>query len=125
VTTETPTSARQIAHDYVQAWLRGDVETALSFIADDIVCEAPNRVIEGLAGYREFLTPFATALLSSELIDVLADDTHAATAYRVETPFAKDYRGMEYLTVHAGKITHAISVFDLSPIIAATGNTPG
>jgi ketosteroid isomerase-like protein len=117
--TETTASGQQIAHDYVRAWLRGDVETALSLIAEDIVCEAPNGVINGRAAYRELLTPFASALLSSELIDVLAEDAHAATAYRVETPFAKDYCGMEYLTVQDGKITRAISVFDLSPMIAA------
>jgi hypothetical protein len=118
-------TAKKIAEEYVRAWLAGDAEKALSYVADDIVCEAPVGRITGRDGYAQFLTPFATALISGELIDVLGDDEHAATVYVVETPFAKDYRGMEYLTVHGGKITHAISVFDLSPMIAASGNTPG
>ena len=123
--TGTTGSAQKIADEYVRAWLGGDVEKALSLVADDIVCQAPSGVIEGLEGYRQFLGPFASALLSGELVDVLGDDTHAATIYSVETPFAKDFRGMEYLTVNNGKITHAVSVFDLSPMIQAGGNPQG
>ena len=78
-----------------------------------------------LEGYRQFLEPFATALISGELIDVLGDDDHAATVYAVETTFAKDVRGMEYLTVEDGKITHAVSVFDLSPMIKAGASAQG
>lgn len=113
-------TAKKIAEEYVRAWLAGDAEKALSYIADDVVCEAPIGQITGLAGYRKFLEPFATGqVISGELIDVLGDDEHAATVYVVETPFAKDYRGMEYLTVADGKITHIISVFDLSPALKA------
>jgi ketosteroid isomerase-like protein len=118
-------SARKIAEEYVRAWLGGDAETALSLIADDIVCEAPNGQITGLEGYRQFLKPFATSLVSGTLIDVLGDDDHAATVYIVETPFAKDVRGMEYLTVKDGKITHVVSVFDLSPMIKASAPAQG
>lgn len=115
----TTGSARQIADQYARAWLGGDVEKAMSLIADDVVCDAPNGRINGLADYRKFLEPFAAALISGELIDVLGDDDHAATVYTTETPFAKDFRGMEYLTIANGKITHAISVFDLSPGLKA------
>ena len=118
-------TAQKIATEYVRAWLAGDVEKALSFIADDVVCEAPTGVIQGLAGYRQFLEPFATALVSGTLLDVLGDDDHAAAVYTVETPFAKDFRGMEYLTVEDGKITHAVSVFDLSPMIKAGASAQG
>jgi SnoaL-like domain len=117
--TTTTGSAQKIAGEYARAWLGGDAEKALSFIADDVVCEAPIGQISGLAGYRQFLEPFVTALISGELIDVLGDDHHAATVYITETPFAKDYRGMEYLTVKDGKITHVVSVFDRSPMIKA------
>jgi hypothetical protein len=118
-------SAQQVADEYVRAWLGGDAEKALSFIADDIVCEAPNGKITGLEGYRNFLEPFATSLISGTLIDVLGDDDHAATVYIVEAPFAKDLRGMEYLTVKDGKITHVVSVFDLSPMIKASAPAQG
>jgi hypothetical protein len=120
--TATSGSAQKIADEFVRAWLSRDVEKALSFLADDAVCEAPNGLFEGLARYREFLGPFASALISGTVIDVLGDDTHAATVYTTETPFAKDFRGIDYMTVKNGKITHVISVFDLSPVIRAGGN---
>jgi uncharacterized protein (TIGR02246 family) len=112
-------SAQQIATEYARAWLRGDARAALDLVADDVVCESPGGRITGRDGYRQFLTPFADALLGGELDDVLADDEHAATVYTVQTPFAADFRGMEYLTVRDGKITHVTSVFDRAPALAA------
>jgi ketosteroid isomerase-like protein len=123
--TATTGTAQQITTEYVRAWLAGDADKALSFIADDVVCEAPSGTIKGLAGYRQFLTPFATALISGELIDVLADGDHAAAVYAVEAPFAKDFHGMEYLTVADGKISRVISVFDRLPAVQAQGGLPG
>ena len=123
--TATTGTAQQITTEYVRAWLAGDADKALSFVADDVVCEAPTGVIRGRDGYREFLAPFATALVSGQLIDVLGDGDHAAAVYTVETPFAKDFRGMEYVTVADGKISHVISVFDRLPVVQAQGGLPG
>ena len=110
----TATTAQEIATEYARAWLAGDVDTALSFVADDVVCAAPGGVIKGVEAYRQFLTPFASALAGSELI-------HAAAVYTVETPFAKDFRGMDYFTVSGGKISQVISVFDRLPAVQASG----
>jgi ketosteroid isomerase-like protein len=121
----TTRAAAKIAHEYARAWLGGDVEQAMGLIADDVVCEAPSGRIEGRAGYRQFLEPFATALVGGELIDVLGDDDHAATVYVVQTPFAKDFRGMEYVTVRDGRIAHVVSVFDRAPAIAARAAAKG
>ncbi|MGW5650623.1 nuclear transport factor 2 family protein [Streptomyces humi] len=114
-------TAQKIANEFVCAWLAGDVEKALSFLADDIACEAPNGRFEGLDRYRQFLEPFASSIISSTVIDVLGDDTHAATVYTTDVPFAKDFRGIDYITVSDGKISRIISVFDLSPMIQAGG----
>lgn len=122
--TATTGTAQQITTEYARAWLAGDAETALSFIADDVVCQAPNGVIKGLSGYRQFLEPFAKALVSGQLIDVLGDGDRAAAVYTVETPFAKDFRGMEYVTVEDGKISRVISVFDRLPAVQASGGLP-
>jgi len=122
--TATTGSAQEIARQYAQAWLAGDAEKALSFIADDVVCQASSGETKGLAAYRQFLTPFATGLVRGELIDVLGDGTHAATVYSVDMPAVKEFRGMEYLTVADGKITHVISVFDRLPMVQASGSQP-
>ncbi|MBA2813747.1 nuclear transport factor 2 family protein [Streptomyces sp. KM273126] len=120
--TATLGPAQKVADEFARAWLGRDVEKALGFLADDVACEAPNGRFEGVARYREFLEPFASSLISGTVIDVLGNDTHAATVYTTETPFAKDFRGIDYITVKDGKITHVISVFDLSPVIQAGGN---
>ncbi|MEV6591901.1 nuclear transport factor 2 family protein [Streptomyces acidicola] len=121
--TATLRTAQKVADEFARAWLGRDVEKALGFLADDVVCEAPNGRFEGVARYRDFLEPFASSLISGTMIDVLGNDTHAAAVYTTETPFAKDFRGIDYITVKDGKITHVISVFDLSPVIRAGGDT--
>jgi SnoaL-like domain len=115
--------AQKIAEGFVRAWTGGDVETALTFVADDVVCEAPNGTFKGVDGLRQFLAPFVSTITSATVIDVLGDDTHAAAVYVTETPFLKNFRGMDYLTVVDGKITHVISHFDLLPLHQAGGNT--
>ncbi|MFD4600859.1 nuclear transport factor 2 family protein [Streptomyces sp. NPDC058464] len=120
--TATIGTAQKIADEFVRAWLAGDVEKALAFLADDIVCEAPNGRFEGLDRYRQFLEPFASGIISATVIDVLGNDTHATTVYTTDVPFAKDFRGVDYITVKDDKINHIISVFDLSPMIQAGGN---
>ena len=75
--TTTTGSAQKIAGEYVRAWLGGDAEKALSFIADDVVCDAPNGQIKGLEDYRRFLELFATALilgLAAEYSQVVRHD---------------------------------------------------
>jgi ketosteroid isomerase-like protein len=121
MSTAANTTPRAVVTEYARAWLAGDAEKALSYIADDIVCEAPSGRITGAEGYRDFLAPFVTNMVSGELVDVLADEDHAAAVYVVETPFAKDFRAIEYLTVKDGKITHVVIVFDRAPALAARG----
>ncbi|MER6146042.1 nuclear transport factor 2 family protein [Streptomyces sparsogenes] len=53
--TATSGTAQKIADEFLRAWLGRDVEKALSFLADDIVCEAPSGRFEGLDRYRQFL----------------------------------------------------------------------
>jgi hypothetical protein len=112
-------SAKEIGTSYARAWLDGNPEKALAFVAEDVVCEAPAGQLTGLAAVREFLTPFSTSIINAKLVDVLADSEHAAVIYRVDTPVATDYAGAEYLTIRDGKIVHSISIFDMSPYIQA------
>jgi ketosteroid isomerase-like protein len=118
-------TAIKIAHEYARAWLGGDVEKAMSFVADDVVGRAPGGEIRGRDAFRQLLEPFATALIGSELIDVVGDDHHAAAVYAVETPFAKVFHGMEYLTVEDGRITQAIIIFDRLPAFQARAAKQG
>ncbi|GGM74809.1 hypothetical protein GCM10011609_08390 [Lentzea pudingi] len=113
------TTALTIARAYVEAWTSGDAEKALSMVADDVVCEAPSGRIEGIDGYRRFLAPFVGRMLRGEVLDVLGHDTRAVTVYSVDLPFVRNLHGAEHITVTGGRISHVISVFDMSPMLAA------
>ena len=84
--TASTSSALEVAQDYAHAWTSGDIDTALSCLADDIICDAPAGRIEGLAAYRTFTAEFVALLTSSTIIKVLADDANAAIVYSFDTP---------------------------------------
>jgi hypothetical protein len=109
-------SAQQVAEGYANAWTSGDIDTAMSYIADDIVCEAPAGTIEGKAAYREFTTTFVSRLLvTGRVTAVLADDSSAAILYTNDTRVVQGMRAMDYATVENGKITRLVTVFDRLP----------
>ena len=117
-----PSAAQKVAEDYVRAWTGRDVDKALSLLADNVVCEAPNGTFEGIDGLHQFLEPFVSTITSATVIDVLGNDTQAAAVYVTNTQFLKDFRGMDCITVEGGKITHMVSHFDLLPMAKAGGN---
>ena len=61
--TETTSPALRTALAYYQAWTDHDLDQAMSYIADDIVCDAPAGRLEGAAAYRGFMGPFVIKLL--------------------------------------------------------------
>jgi ketosteroid isomerase-like protein len=117
ITSTSP--ALNVAQDYAQAWTSGDIDKALSFLADNIVCEAPAGRVEGLAAHRTFTEEFVAVLVNSTIIKVLADDTNAAIVYSFDTAWVKNFRCIEYMTVEDGKIKHILTVFDRLPAAEA------
>ena len=47
-------TALQIALAYHEAWTKKALDKAMSYIAEDIVCDAPAGRIEGAEAYRAF-----------------------------------------------------------------------
>jgi hypothetical protein len=110
------TTAQHVAEGYAEAWTVGDVDTAMSYIADDIVCEAPAGVIEGKPAYREFAATFVSRLLvTGRVTAVLANDYSAAILYTNDTKVVQGMRAMDYATIENGRITRLITVFDRLP----------
>jgi hypothetical protein len=60
--TETASPALRTALAYYQAWTGHDLDQAMSFIADDIACDAPAGRLAGAAAYRGFMGPFVQIL---------------------------------------------------------------
>jgi len=117
--TETTSPALRIALAYYQAWTSHDLDRAMSYIADDIICDAPGGQLAGAAAYRGFLGPFVQILTGSELLAAFGDKQTALIMYDTETVPVKSAPGAEYITVTDGKITYSRFIFDRAPFDAA------
>jgi ketosteroid isomerase-like protein len=117
--TETASPALRTALAYYRAWTAHDLDKAMSYIADDIVCDAPAGRLEGAEAYRAFMGPFVQMLTGSELIAAFGDDRTAVVMYDTETVPVKSAPGAECVTVTDGKITYSRFVFDRAPFQAA------
>jgi ketosteroid isomerase-like protein len=108
-------SALDTARAYYDAWTSKDVDTAMSYIADDIVCDAPAGRIEGIDAYREFLGPFTGLLLGHELIAAFGDEEQAVMVYDTRTVPVASAPGAECVRVRDGKIVYNRFIFDRLP----------
>jgi hypothetical protein len=116
MTDSTSTSpALQTALAYYHAWTSHDLDTAMTYVAGDIVCLAPSGRLEGAEAFRGFMGPFAQILTSSKLIAAFGDDEKAVVMYDTDTVPVKDAPGAECVTVKDGNITHMRIIFDRLP----------
>jgi hypothetical protein len=91
----------------------------MSYIAEDIVCDAPAGRLEGAAAYRSFMGPFVQILRESTLIAAFGDDQTALIMYHTRTVPVPSAPGAECVTVTGGKITYSRFIFDRAPFDAA------
>ena len=117
--TDTTSPALQTALAYYQAWTSHDLDTAMSYIADDIVCDAPAGRLQGAEAYRGFMGPFVQVLTGSTMIAAFGDDETAMVMYDIETVPVKSAPGAECVTVKDSKITYSRFIFDRVPFDAA------
>jgi hypothetical protein len=115
-------AALDVALAYYEAWTNKDFERAMTYVADDIVCDAPAGRIEGAAAYREFMGPFVAILEQAELIAAYGDDETAVVMYDTKTIPVASAPGAERYTVENGKIVRSRFVFDSAPFQAAREN---
>jgi hypothetical protein len=117
--TETESPALTTALAYHRAWTSHAFEEAMTYIAEDIVCDAPVGRLDGAEAFRRFMGPFAEILTRSGLIAAFGSDTTAVLMYDTDTAPVKDAPGAECLTVKDGKITRMRIIFDRLPFEAA------
>jgi hypothetical protein len=111
--------ALRVALAYYEAWTSHDLDRAMAYIAEDIVCDAPAGRIEGAAAYRAFLGPFVGMLRGAELIAAYGDERMALLMYDTETVLVASAPGAECLTIHNGVIWHSRFLFDRLPFDVA------
>ena len=119
MTNNTDSPALRTALAYYRAWTSHDLDTAMSYIADDIVLDSPGGRLEGAEAYRGFIGPFLQILTGSKMIAAFGDEETALVMYDTETGPVKSAPGAEWVTVKDGKITYSRNVFDSAPILAA------
>jgi hypothetical protein len=101
-----------IALAYHEAWTSGNLDQAMTYIADDITCDAPGARISGAQQYRDFLGRFMTRLTGVETVASFGDGTTAVLFYYPHTANVSDAPTAECFTVAEGKITSSVLVFD-------------
>ena len=102
--TESAGRAVETALAYNNAWRHEDLDRTMTFIADDVVCDAPAGRIEGARAYRGFVEPFFEVLRDAELT-AFGDDETAVLLYETETVPPPSAPIAGYFTVEGGKIT--------------------
>ena len=113
--TEQTSAALGTALAYHRAWTSHDFDQAMTYIAENIVCQAPAGRIEGAEAFRAFMEPFSQILTASKLLAAFGDETTAVLMYDADTVPVQEAPGAECLTVTAGKITHMRIIFDRLP----------
>jgi ketosteroid isomerase-like protein len=113
--TETQAAAVQVALAYFEAWTSKDFERAMSYVADDVVCDAPAGRIEGAEAYRAFMGPFVQILRRAQLIAAFGDERTALLMYDTETVTVPSAPAAECLVVEQGKIARSRFIFDRAP----------
>jgi ketosteroid isomerase-like protein len=108
-------TALQVALAYYEAWTSKDLDRAMTYVAADVICDAPAGRIEGAAAYRAFLTPFAGTLLSAEVIATFGDDERAVIVYDTASRLVASGPACECVTVRDGRIVASRFIFDRLP----------
>lgn len=117
--TDMASPALDTALAYHRAWTGHDFDLAMTYIADDFVCEAPSGRIEGAEAFRDFMEPFSQIATSATMLAAFGDDKTALLMYDTVTIPVASAPGAEWLTVVDGRITQMRIVFDRAPFDAA------
>lgn len=117
--TDTASPALKTALAYFHAWTSGDLDGAMAYVADDLVCDAPAGRLDGAAAYRAFMAPFVQILRRAELLASFGDADTAVVVYDTATVPVPSAPAAECVTVRDGRITYSRFIFDRAPFDAA------
>ena len=107
------TSNLDLVLAYHRAWTSGDVDGAMAYVADDVVCHAPGRDLSGKEGYRAFLAGFAPNLTRVTDIAQFAEaGDRVALFYYPETAATSSAPAAECFTLRDGVIAANVLIFD-------------
>jgi ketosteroid isomerase-like protein len=112
-------AALDVALAYFDAWTSHDMDRAMGYVADDVVCEAPAGRLEGAAAFRGFMGPFSGIVTSARLVSAAGDAARALVLYDTTTVPVASAPGAEATRVRDGRIVWMRIVFDRLPFAQA------
>ena len=108
----TSDSALGIATAYHEAWTGGDLDKAMSFMADDVVVHAPGKELNGKEEYRAYLGGFMKVMEGHTPHAAFGDGSTAVLYYFPHTPSTRSAPVSECFLVESGVIKESLLVFD-------------
>src|SRR5262249_49760271 len=111
--------ALEVGLAYHREWTAKNVDEALRYVSDDIVCNAPGGELRGIDQYRPFLANFVPIVTGYDMIAALGDSETAVLVYNLHTIPVSSGLVCECFTVKAGRITRNRLIFDQTPYAAA------
>ncbi|MBF9128127.1 nuclear transport factor 2 family protein [Plantactinospora sp. S1510] len=113
--TDQNSPALRVALAYHQAWTGRNLDEAMAYVADDVVCDAPAGRIEGADAYRALMEPFVQMLISAETVAAFGDEEQAIVVYDTTTTLVSSGPAAECVTVRDGRIAYSRFIFDRLP----------
>jgi SnoaL-like domain len=114
-----------IACAFTEAWTSHDMDTAASYLAEDVELDGPTNHRTGVKAYMEGLRPFARAVTGMRMVAAFGDDAQALIMYEVTTGPFGTLTCAEHLTIRDGKIQTDKLTFDTYETRkAAAGQAP-
>ncbi|HMQ66466.1 MAG TPA: nuclear transport factor 2 family protein [Arachnia sp.] len=105
-------TAYETVLQYHRAWTSGDVDGAMTYVADDIACRAPGVDLDGKDAYRAFIAGFAPMLTGIGDIAEFTDGDRVALFYYPQTAATSTAPAAEFFTVREGRIAQSVLIFD-------------
>lgn len=104
-----PTDVVQAYHD---AWTTGDVDRAMTFVAESVACHAPDPDVTTRAQWREYLSSFVPMLTGAPELTRMSDQNRVALWYFPQTAATSSTLASELFTVEDGQIVEIRLAFD-------------
>jgi ketosteroid isomerase-like protein len=110
--TTTNDDALQIVEAYHRAWTAGDVDRAMVYVSDDVLCFAPDDEVTTKSEWREYLAGFVPMLTSAPEHARMVDGDRVALWYFPQTAATTTTLASELFTVRHGQIVEIRLAFD-------------
>lgn len=106
------TTPLAIVEAYHRAWTSGDIDRALSYLADSVTCSAPDPEITTKAQWREYLSAFVPVLTGAPELTRMTDGNRVALWYYPQTAVTDTTLASELFTVEGEQIADIRLSFD-------------